>query len=144
MAILRRPALAAPPMVVGQHRRKLLVATAAALVIIAAALQVRQFSRMTSAGYRIDELRQERAAQQAENSQLEAEVARLSALARVDWEARTRLGMQPAARTMYLTVNNPVPDRQLLPTRFASVPDSVAAPAEAPLWRRLIAALRLF
>ena len=51
-------------------------------------------------------------------TQLEAEVARLSSLARVDLEARTRLHLEPAQQKLYITVNHAVPDRQTLPTRF--------------------------
>ncbi len=117
----------------------------AGLFIVAVGLvQVNQLSRVTSAGYEIDRLNQERAQKQAENSQIEADVARLSSLARVDIEARMRLGMVPAQARLYLTLNHSVPDRQTLPTRFLPVVRPQPAPSNPPLWKRLLHKLPLF
>jgi cell division protein FtsL len=147
MAALHRPALPlpgrlAPPRVLAKARSRsgLLLALAAAVLGVAL-LQVNQFSRLTSTGYQINELNSERAAQQAENHSLEAEVASLSSLARVDWEARTRLHMGPAMQKLYIDVNRPAPARQTLPTRF--LPQETPVPAEAAtshesLWKRLL------
>jgi cell division protein FtsL len=118
-----------------------LTAIAIATVLFAL-LQVNQFSRLTSTGYEIEELKRERTVKQAANHELEAEVAALSSLARIDWEARTRLGLQPAARTLYIEVNADAPAQQSLPTRYRrDEPAPVTGPAEdggAPLWRRML------
>ena len=71
-------------------------------MVIAAGFQVNQFSRLTSTGYEINELNRQRAERQAANHELEAEVAQLSSLARVDWEARTRLHLEPAQQKLYI------------------------------------------
>jgi len=139
MAVIHRPALPAQraPGRLGSGR--IVLVGAAVLVIGGALLQVNQFSAVTGTGYQIEDLKRERAAKQAENRDLEAEVARLSSLARVDLEARTRLGMAPAGRVMHLEVNGPVPEHQTLPTRF--LPAADAANAESPrptLWKRLL------
>ncbi|HEY8172337.1 MAG TPA: septum formation initiator family protein [Dehalococcoidia bacterium] len=112
------------------------------MAIVVAVLQINQFSRLTSTGYQIDELNRERATKQAANHDLEAEVAQLSSLARVDWEARTRLGMQPANRTLYIDVNAELPAHDSLPTRYAA-PDGADAEtkdtnAQQPLWKRAL------
>jgi hypothetical protein len=109
------------------------------LVIGAALLQVNQFSAVTGTGYQIEDLRRERAAKLAENHGLEAEVARLSSLARVEIEARVRLGMAPAGRVMHLEINGPVPGRQTLPTRYLPAENASSADAaDPPLWKRLL------
>jgi cell division protein FtsL len=144
MAALHRPALPAPRIFRKPRPGRLVVTGALALVVVAAGFQVNQFSRLTSTGYQIDELGSQRSERQAANHALEAEVAQLSSLARVDWEARTRLHLEPAQQTLYITVNHAVPDRQTLPTRFlpAEAPD--AGQAANPMWKRLLKALPFF
>lgn len=142
MAALQRPALPAPR-IFGRTRpqtRTLLIALAGAMVVMAAAFQVNIFSRMASTSYEINALERQHAALQAENRELEAEVAALSSLARVDWEARTRLRMEPPKKTVRIEVNQPVPDRHSLPTRF--LPPEAAQPVAAPEGSSWIAWLR--
>jgi cell division protein FtsL len=118
MAAIQRPA-ALPRLPRGRVRSGwLLLACAAALLIGAAALQVNQFSAVTGTGYEIEELKRARAEKQATNHDLEAEVARLSSLARVEIEARARLGMGPPAKVVHLDIVGTVPDHQTLPTRY--------------------------
>lgn len=153
MAALHRPALPLPrrgtaPKALARLRSgRLPLAAAGALLVAAALLQVNQFSTLTSTGYQIDALNRERVAKQAQNRELEAEVAQLSSLARVDWEARVRLGMEPASRTLYINVNQPAPARETLPTRFLPPASPTAAPAPAsrdPFWKRLLKLLPFF
>ncbi len=137
MAVIHRPALPAQR-APGRIRSGRIVLTGAAVLVIGGAvLQVNQFSAVTGTGYQIEDLKRERAAKQAENRDLEAEVARLSSLARVDIEARTRLSMGPAGRVMHLEVNGPVPERQTLPTRFLPVEGEAESPRPT-LWERLL------
>lgn len=145
MAVLQRPALPLPNRLVEKlsriAQRRLLVAGVLGLVLIVALLQVNQFSRVTSTGYQINDLNRERAQKQAENHQIEADVARLSSLARVDIEARVRLGMVPAERRLSISVNQPVPGRETLPTRFVPMEkpaEGMVAPAPQPWWRRAL------
>jgi len=138
MAALHRPALPFPRKLGLPGAGKLRsgrwpLVGAIALVVVLATLQVNQFSRLTSTGYQIDDLNAQRAAREAENHDLEAQVAQLSSLARVDWEARARLHMEPAQQKLYIAVNQPVPQQQLLPTRY--LPQQ-APPAAAPAGRR--------
>ena len=144
MAALQRPALPAPRILRKPRQVKVLLAGALALLVIAAGFQVNQFSRLTSTGYQIDELGRERAERQAANHALEAEVAQLSSLARVDWEARTRLHLEPAQQKLYITVNHAVPDRQTLPTRFLPAEPPDAGQTADPVWKRLLKALPFF
>jgi cell division protein FtsB len=144
MAALHRRAIPAPRIFAKPRPGKLLLVGALALVVIAAGFQVNQFSRLTRTGYQIDELNRERAARQADNHALEAEVAQLSSLARVDWESRTRLHLEPAQQKLYITVNHAVPDRQTLPTRFLPPEPRDAGGAVEPMWKRLLKSLPFF
>ena len=141
MAALQRPAIAAPRIFRKPKPGKLMMAGALALVVVAAGFQVSQFSRLTSTGYEINELNRVRAEKQAENHALEAEVARLSSLARVDLEARTRLHLEPAQQKLYIIVNHEVPDRQTLPTRFLPADGPDVEQANEPIWRRFLKSL---
>ena len=144
MAALHRPALAAPRLLRRPRTGRLILVGAIALVIIAAGFQVNQFSRLTSTGYQINDLNKRRADREAANHALEAEVAQLSSLARVDWESRTRLHLEPAQQKLYLTVNHSVPDRQTLPTRFLPPEPEQAGQNDDPFWKRLMKALPFF
>lgn len=140
MAALHRPAIPAPRLLGRPRSGKLVLYAIVAIIVGVALLQVNQFSRLTSTGYEIEFLKRERDLQLAENHKLEADVAALSSLARVDIEARLQLGMQPATRRLYMEVNQPVPQRQTLPTRFLPEEPLAApvAPEEAPWWKRAI------
>jgi hypothetical protein len=89
-------------------------------------------------------LNRQRAERQAQNHALEAEVAQLSSLARVDWEARTQRHLEPAQQKLYITVNHDVPDRQTLPTRFLPPEAPDAGEAGGPMWKRLLTSLPFF
>lgn len=145
MAVIPRAALPARPAPGKARAGRIAVLAGGALLVMVALLQVNQFSRLTSTGYEIERLERERAEKQAINHQLEAEVAGLSSLARVDWEARTRLKMEPAKRKLQIAVNVPAPDRQSLPSRFLPAPEVAPVDAGAdpspPLWKRMLDAL---
>ena len=128
MAAIQRPASLAERAPGRFKSGGLLLAVAAVLVIGFAGLQVNQFSAVTGTGYQIEDLKRERAAKQAANHDQEAEVARLSSLARVEIEARTRLGMVPAMSVLHMDIVGTVPDHQTLPTRF--LPREPAAEAQ--------------
>ncbi len=157
MAALHRPALplprrlALPPIrfpSVKLRSGRPLVAIIALLVVVVALLQVNQYSRAASAGYQINDLNRQRAAKLAENHEVEATVAQLSSLARVDIEARVRLHMEPAQQRLYIAVNQPVPERETLPTRFLPPDPPVAAQAPPkatdPFWKRALHGVPFF
>ncbi|MHB8377926.1 MAG: septum formation initiator family protein [Dehalococcoidia bacterium] len=148
MAALHRPALPAPRAFGRRVSGRTVLVVAAFLAVGVATLQVNQFSRATSASYTIDALARERAMKQAQNHELEGEVAQLSSLGRIEWDARARLGLVPAQRTVYLTVNQAVPDGQSLPMGYQQ---QAAAPAagpktagSTPLWKRLLKLIPFF
>jgi cell division protein FtsL len=140
MAALHRPALPATRALGRRISRRWLLVGVASVAIVVALLQVNQFSRATSTGYALDALREQRAAKQAQNHELEAQVAELSSLGRVSWDARTKLGLVPAQKRVYITVNQQVPDRQTLPTRYRldAVPTAAAAKAATPWWKHIL------
>ena len=141
MAALQRTALPFPRTIGKPRLTRPIVIACVGIAIAIAVLQINQFSRLTSTGYQIDQLNRQRAEKQAANHELEAEVARLSSLARVDWEARTRLGMQPATRTLYIDVNAELPAHDSLPTRYTtpdSADDSAQAEHHDPFWKRAL------
>ena len=140
MAALHRPALPAPRLLGRPRSGKLVLYVIAGMVVVVALLQVNQLSRLTSTGYEIETLKRERDVRLAQNHKLEADVAWLSSLARVDLAARTELGLQPATRILYQDVNQPVPSKQTIPTRFlpAEAPVEAAEADGQPLWRRAI------
>jgi cell division protein FtsL len=149
MAALNRIALPAPRPFGRRVSGRFVLVGVAVLAVAVAALQVNQFSHAASTGYTIDALTQERATKQAENHELEAEVAQLSSLSRVESEARGTLGLVPATHKIYVTVNQPVPSGQSLPKRFvdqavAAAADSPAPAPVPPLWKRLLHLLPFF
>ena len=151
MAVLQRPPLPLPVRAIGKLGgvavRRLLLAGVLALVVAVALLQVNQFSRVTSTGYQINDLTRERAKKQAENYQIEAEVAHYSSLARVDIEARVRLGMAPPQRTLSISVDQPPPAHETLPTRYLPE-ENHDPPAPSPearaLWKRVLRLIPFF
>jgi hypothetical protein len=138
MAVLQRPALPFPR-TLSRPSSRLWIVGALAVLAAGALAQVHQFSTLTSTGYEIEQLEHLRTEKLAANHELEAEVAQLSSLARVDWEARVRLGMQPATRRFYIEVNQAPPEQQRIPTRFLpdAAPDDATAARSPSLWQRL-------
>jgi hypothetical protein len=74
---------------------------------------------------------------------LEAEVATLASLERVEREARGRLGMVPAEKVLYLEVDVPPPRQQLLPRRFSASELSVDEPGTS-WWQALLKLLPFY
>jgi hypothetical protein len=141
MAAIQRPALPTPIRALPQPRNARLALAAAALLLIGlAALQVQQFSAVTSTGYEIDALEQRQLEVQAQNHDLEAEVAWLSSLARADLIARTELGMGPPKQVLHIDVNQAVPQQQHLPSRFEPQPEPPPPPPadSDSLWNSIV------
>jgi cell division protein FtsL len=116
----------------------------AAVLTVAAAialLQVFQSSSFANTGQSIQKLEAQRLDSSARVHQLEAEVAALSSLDRIERNARDRLGMVPARNITYVQVAVPAPDDPLLPRPVLS-PAPVPA-ARPSLWHRLLRLLPL-
>ncbi|HXF50584.1 MAG TPA: septum formation initiator family protein [Dehalococcoidia bacterium] len=148
MASISRPlpGIARIPVVGPRLRFRTVAAGAAALLVLASLWQVLQTSDATTTGFAIQRLERQREALQAEVHNLEADVAELSSLDRIDREARERLGLVPPARTVYLKLDRPVPERQGIPTRYqpAPVDDVAPEPPREPWWRGALRALLPF
>jgi len=106
-------------------------------------LQVIQTSDATSTAYTIRRLEQERLDWSAQVHSLEAEVASLTSLERVEREARDRLGMVPAENVLYVEVDVPPPQQQLLPRRFSASEPSVSEPGTS-WWQALLKLLPFY
>lgn len=91
----------------------------AALVVgLTALLPLVQSSGATSTAGDVEHLEQERQDWQARLHELEVDVATLGSLARIEREARVRLGMTRPKETHYITVDAPPPEERKLPTRY--------------------------
>jgi len=144
MVALHRPALPFPRTFLRQRQGWIALLASGAIIAAVMAFQVSQLSTATVTSYEINELNRMRASIQAENHELEKQVAEYSSLARVDIEARVKLNLQPAQRKLYIDVNQPLPQQQTLPTRFQPPAHTYEAPAAEPWWRHLLRVLPLF
>lgn len=96
----------------------LLLAVGLALVAIAI-LQLYQTSRATTASFQMKRLEQQKLELETSVRQLQADVASLSSLARIEQEAN-RLGLQPAQNRDTVPVNVAPPSQGVgLPSRYA-------------------------
>ena len=83
----------------------LLLPIAVAIISLASLLLVVQTSRVTATGYYIQRLKQDKESWLQKNYQLEAEVAALQSLDRIEREATTKLKMVPASHYVFIEVN---------------------------------------
>src|SRR5262245_26088339 len=108
MATLDRlaPGLSAPsvPLAPASWSPRRAIAVAVTLAAAIAVLQVFQSSGIANTGQQMHRLEAERADTSARVKNLEAEVAALSSLDRIDRAARERLGMMPARTITYIDV----------------------------------------
>ncbi len=75
-------------------------------------------SDATTTGYSVRGLEQQRLTLQAQVHDLEAEVAALTSIERVEREARGRMGMTPPEQVLMLEVQAKPPTHQLVPERY--------------------------
>lgn len=85
---------------------------------MAGLFQVMQTGDATTTGYSVRGLEQQRLTLQAQVHDLEAEVAALTSIERVEREARGRMGMTPPEQVMMLEVEAKPPTHQLVPERY--------------------------
>ena len=119
------------------------------LLVLAAAfalLAVNQLSRTTKEGYAIDELQRQRALKQSENHALEADVARLTSLARIEIEARARLGLTSPTRVEHIMTDQPAPEMGGLLEEHtpAQGSDREEDEGDAPVWKRALKLLPFY
>jgi cell division protein FtsL len=89
-------------------------------------------SRATSTSTDIRQLERARDDWEARSQELQAEIAFLGSLDRIEKEARGRLGMVPPTETIYVTVDQPAPEKQLIPLRF--LPAAKEQPQQHHSW----------
>ena len=135
MATLDRlsPPVSAPIAPAWTPRRA--IAVALTLVAAIALIQVLQSSSIahSAQGMRLLELR--KSILQAEIHQLEADIAVLSSLDRIERSARDRLGMTPAENVTYLSVSVPASAGLLLPRPLSPVAlDSETTGSDSESW----------
>lgn len=111
MAGIRTKDPAAPEWGLGdQHGRLVtLVLTLAAMAIMGSLLLLMQTARVAALSHEVRQLRYTKEDWQRHNAQLEAEIAALASLDRVEQEARGSLGMVPATSHFFVTVERPLP-----------------------------------
>ncbi len=116
----------------------LLLIAVAALVIVGL-LRVVQTSQATTAGFAVQALQQDKLEVETALRQLEADVALLSSLERIEREAQ-RLGLAPPAEQASVRVNAALPAANMLPTRFAPEEDAEesAGSGATSWWRSLL------
>ena len=74
--------------------------------------------------------------------ELEAEIAVLGSLDRIEKEARGRLGMVPPDETVYITVDQPAPEKQIVPLRFL-LPKKDQSQRDESWWESIIGMFHL-
>ena len=87
-------------------------------VALAALLPLVQSSSATTTAGRIAQLERQKADWQARTRELEAEIATMGSLDRIEKEAVERLHMAPPTEAYYITVDVPPPEERKLPSRF--------------------------
>ena len=95
-----------------------LVITCVVVIGLAGLLPLLLSSRVIHTSEDIRQLEGVRNDWQARIQELEAEIAVLGSLNRIETEARGRLGMVPPDETIYITVDQPAPEKQIVPLRF--------------------------
>lgn len=99
-----------------------------ALALIASSLLLLALTGyLTATGYEVQRMERMREALEHQNQQLEAEIASLRSLERVEREARTRFGMVPAQAFLYA-----FPDAALLAGLGVTTPKPEAFTRAAP------------
>jgi cell division protein FtsL len=79
---------------------------------------------------------------EARTQELEAEIATLGSLDRIEKEARQRLGMVPPEETIYITVDQPAPEKQIVPQRFLP-PKKEQSQQEDSWWESILGMFHL-
>ena len=121
----------------------LLLAAGLAIAAIAV-LQLYQTSRATTASFNMQGLEQQKLELDTSVRQLEADVASLSSLARIEQEA-SRVGLEPAQARGTVQVNvAPPPQGVRLPTRYAPKIEEAGVGGQHASWRHKLRKLLPF
>jgi len=104
---------------------------------LAAFLPLLQASQAVYTNDNIRQLERQRNDWEARSHELEAEIASLAALDRIEKEARQRLNMQAPEHTLYLSVDMASPESQPIPARFLPHKQE-SAKEEKSWWQSLL------
>ena len=107
---------------------------------LAAFLPLLQKSQVVNINYSIRQLERQRNDWEARSHELEAEIASLAALDRIEKEARERLNMQAPEQTLYLGVDVAAPESHPIPNRFLP-PKQETAKEQQSWWQSLLGLL---
>lgn len=147
MAVLNRAVGRTEPKAAPTLRLGPLLLIAAGAIVVIGLLQIVQSSEATTASFKIQTLEQQKLELETSTQQLEAEVAALSSLSRVQAEAK-RLGLVPAQALGSVEVNVPGPANEVgrLPSRFApsETKQTTGDGQGASWWRSLLKRLPFF
>jgi cell division protein FtsB len=105
---------------------------------LAGLLPLLQSSQTTTTGYSIRQLERQRNDWEARSHELEAEIASLAALDRIEREARERLHMEAPEHTVYITVDVASPASQPVPDRFLPPKKQEGAKEDQSWWQSLL------
>ncbi len=116
-----------------------LVLTIALVTIgLAGLLPLLQSSQTTTTGHNIGELERQRNDWEARIHELEAEIASLAALDRIEREAHQRLDMRAPENTVYITVDVASPESQPVPDRFLPPKKQESVKEDKSWWQSLL------
>lgn len=116
-----------------------MVLTLAVMAIgLAGTLSLLPSSQATSTSYSMRQLETTRNDWRARTHELEAEIASLGSLERIEREARERLGMVPPTETIIITVDMPPPEKQIIPERFLPTTEEKPEEDQQSWWESLI------
>jgi cell division protein FtsL len=105
---------------------------------LAGLLPLLQSSQATTTGYNIRQLERQRNDWEARTHELEAEIASLAALDRIEREARERLHMQEPEETMYVIVDVARPESQPVPDRFLPPKKQESIKEDQSWWQSIL------
>ena len=138
MAVVSRPFERAQAKVTSSLHLTPVLLVAVAAIAVVALLRVVQTSDATTTSFSIQRLQETKRELEANVSQVEAEVASLASLSRIEQEAR-RLGLQAPKGRQSVEVNVPWPaEEEGLPTRFAPGDEAEVSEQGSSWWRDLL------
>jgi cell division protein FtsB len=105
---------------------------------LAGLLPLLQNSQAVNTDYNIRQLERQRNDWEARIHELEAEIASLASLDRIEGEARERLDMEAPEDTLYLTVDVPRPESQPVPDRFLPPEKQESVKDDQSWWQSLL------
>lgn len=121
-----------------------LLPTTVAIISLASLLLLVQTSRVATAGYDLNRQAQTRDEWRNRNYQLEAEIATLQSLDRIEKEAITRFKMKPATEYIYVKVTEPSKASPPLQMQPPSHKGKAAEEARRKWWDALLHPLAFF